>query len=50
VATCIGHLARIHGTIDRAVVDPVLARLATDPEVAAAVGDARSDFGIFLKS
>jgi len=45
---CFGHIARIHGTIDRAKVDPVLHRLRNDPEVASAVEEAYSDFQIFL--
>ena len=49
VASCFGHLARIHGTIDLPVVDPVLAELARDPEVAGRVSDARDDFAMFLK-
>ena len=49
VATCFGHLARIHGTIDLPVVEPTLAELAGDPEVAGRVSDARDDFAVFLK-
>ena len=50
VPTCFGHLARLHGMIDREVVEPVLARLAADPKsgVAGRVDDARDDFDVFL--
>lgn len=48
VPTCFGHLARIHGTIDWAIVEPVLDRLGTDPELAGRVEDARDDFEVFL--
>ena len=50
VATCLGHLARIHGMLDRARAEVVLARLATDPDptVAGRVGDARDDFEVYL--
>ena len=50
VATCFGHLARIHGTLDRVQAEMALARLATDPDptVARRVGDARDDFEVFL--
>jgi len=51
VATCIGHLARIHGEVDRAVVDPILDRLAADGDagVRGSVEDARVDFRVYLK-
>jgi hypothetical protein len=50
VATCFGHLARIHRSLDWAVVEPVLACLSADadPEVRGRVDDARSDFEMFL--
>lgn len=48
VPTCFGHLARIHGTIDWAIVEPVLARLSTDPQLAGQIEDARDDFEVFL--
>jgi len=52
VVTCFGHLARIHGQIDRDVVDPILETLAADPDpgVAARVQDALDDFDIVLRS
>ena len=51
VATCLGHLARIHRQIDRDVVDPILESLAADrdPAVAGRVQDTLDDFDIFLR-
>jgi hypothetical protein len=50
VVTCFGHIARIHRVIDRQVVDPVLDRLAADPDpaVSGRVSDARDDFEMYL--
>jgi len=48
VPICFGHLARIHGTIDWNVVEPVLARLGTEPRLAGQVESARDDFEVFL--
>lgn len=48
VPTCLGHLARIHRMMDWAVVEPVLARLSAEPELAGRVEDARDDFEAFL--
>ena len=50
VVTCFGHIARIHRVIDRQVVDPVLDRLAADPDpsVSGRVNDARDDFEMYL--
>ena len=48
VPTCLGHLARIHGVIDWAIIEPLLARLGADPELAGRIQDARDDFEVFL--
>lgn len=48
-ATCIGHLARIHGSVDRDVVIPALERVAADPALTARVEDALSDIEIFVR-
>ena len=48
VPTCFGHLARIHGIIDWAIVELVLARLSADPELAGLIEDARDEFEVFL--
>jgi len=50
-ATCLGHLARIHGQLDREIVNPVLDSLAADPDptVSGCVSDARDDLDTYLK-
>jgi hypothetical protein len=52
VATCLGHLARIHKTLDRSITDPILRKLAADsePEVRGRVQDALGDMQVFLAS
>ena len=49
-ATCLGHLARIHGAIDEADVVPVVRELLhdSDPETRGKAQDALSDFSTFL--
>ncbi|SRR6266436_140545 len=49
-ATCLGHLARIHGTIDEDEVVPVVVELLRDkdPATRAKAQDALSDFSTFL--
>lgn len=46
-AISLGHLARIHGTIDRESVVPALERLLDDKEVSGIAGDALDDIGMF---
>jgi|SRR6516165_1303574 hypothetical protein len=46
--TCLGHLARIHGTIDAAKVLPALRTLQTDIALAGRVDDAISDIEMFV--
>lgn len=50
VATCIGHIARIHGTLDLDVAQETLARLErdSDPTVVGSVEDARDDIAQFV--
>jgi hypothetical protein len=48
-ATCLGHLARIHGTIDVAVVVPALEAHLSDPSVTGRVSDALDDIRMFVK-
>ena len=48
-ATCFGHLARIHGKIEREKINPVLMRLLDDPDVAGFAQDSLNDLDIFLK-
>ena len=49
-ATCLGHLARIHGAIDEDDVVPVVRELLhdSDPETRGKAQDALSDFSTFL--
>jgi hypothetical protein len=50
-ATCLGHLARIHKTIDTDIVIPALKSHLTDPEpyVAGTMEDALDDIDMFVK-
>ena len=48
-ATCLGHLARIHGTIDVAVV-PALEAHLSDPEVGGRASDALDDIAMSVKN
>lgn len=49
-ATCLGHLARIHKTIDEDEVIPVVRQLLQDrdPQTRAIAEDTLSDFSIYL--
>ena len=49
-ATCLGHMARIHGAIDEDDVVPVVRELLhdSDPETRGKAQDALSDFSTFL--
>lgn len=47
--TCLGHLARIHGVLDRDRVVPVLSQVLDDPEVGGRAQDALDDLAMFLK-
>jgi len=46
--TCLGHLARIHGTLDMEKVLPVLQKLRSDPKIAGRVDDALDDIEMYL--
>lgn len=50
VATCLGHLARIHKVIDEDEVVPVVRQLLadSDPQTRAIAEDTISDFSIYL--
>ncbi|MBI5169138.1 MAG: hypothetical protein HZA61_06595 [Candidatus Eisenbacteria bacterium] len=48
-ATCLGHLARIHGEVDRALVEPALRLLLSDPEVGGRAEDALQDIERFCE-
>ena len=48
-ATCLGHLARIHKTIDIATVIPALQAHLLDPDVAGRVSDALDDIEMFVR-
>jgi hypothetical protein len=47
-ATCLGHLARIHGTLDLDRVEPKLRELRKDPEVGGRAEDALDDIQQFM--
>jgi HEAT repeat len=49
-ATCLGHLARIHGIIDVATVVPALEPHLSDPEVGGRASDALDDIAMFVKN
>jgi hypothetical protein len=48
-ATCFGHIARIHGEIERDKVMVVLKRLLLDSDVKGEAEDTLEDFKVFLK-
>lgn len=47
---CLGHLARIHRKLDLSIVQPVLASLHGDPEIAGVVEDTLDDIEVYLGS
>lgn len=47
-ATCLGHLARIHGKLDRERVIAALRSRQDDPEIGGRVDDALDDIDMFL--
>ena len=49
-ATAIGHLARLHGTLDLGRVVPALQRLLTDPATEGRANDALDDITMFVAS
>ncbi len=46
-ATCLGHIARIHGEIDRTRVVPALEKLTNDREIGGQAADALEDIEIY---
>lgn len=48
-ATCLGHLARIHGRVDLKKVMPALRRLLKDPTTAGVAEDTLEDLQLFKK-
>lgn len=46
-ATCLGHVARVHGTLEKARVLAALTPLLSDPVVAGRVEDALNDISTF---
>ena len=48
-ATCIGHLARIHGVLDMDLVSPLLHELLKDPKASGCAQDALEDLEMFLE-
>jgi len=47
-ATCLGHLARIHGRLDMEKVGPALTGRLNHPEIGGRVEDALNDIDMFL--
>ncbi len=48
-ASCLGHLACIHGILDTRLVIPALKVHLTDPNVAARANDALNDISLFVR-
>jgi hypothetical protein len=48
-ATCLGHLARIHGKLDKAKVVSALKKHSGNKAIAGRIKDALDDISIFLK-
>jgi hypothetical protein len=48
-ATCLGHIARVHGRMDAEIVLPRLAELKADRAIAPVVEDALDDIKFFLR-
>jgi hypothetical protein len=48
-ATCLAHLTRIHGKLDKRRVMPLLKSLRDDPEISGFIDDAIGDINHFLK-
>ena len=49
-ATCLGHLARIHGVLGLSRVEPSLRQLRQDPEVRGRADDALDDIKRFMRA
>lgn len=48
-AICLGHVARIHGQLEKDKVIPILRRRLNEPEIAGQIEDALSDIEMFAK-
>jgi hypothetical protein len=48
-ATCLGHLARIHGMLDRDRVETELRKYLEDAAIGGRASDALDDIGMFLR-
>ena len=48
-ATCLGHLARIHGQLDLGLVKPALQKLTKDPDIGGRAEDALDDIRMHLE-
>lgn len=48
-ATCVGHIARIHGAIDAERLMPLLKNLAKDPRTRGRMEDALEDIAMFAE-
>lgn len=49
-ATCLGHVARVHGKLDVDKVVPALAAFLDDPKISGRVEDALDDISMFATS
>jgi vesicle coat complex subunit len=49
-ATCLGHIARIHGRLDLAKVIPILEALMRDPSTTGCAETALDDIKTFVRS
>jgi hypothetical protein len=47
-ATCLGHLARIHGELDLEIVVPALRALMSNPKTSSYASDALEDIEMFV--
>lgn len=48
--TCLGHVARIHGTIDKNITIPLLIKLSKDHNLSGRASDALDDIEQFVKN
>lgn len=49
-ATCLGHLARLHGQLDLDEVLPVLTRMMADPDTEGSAENALDDIKMFIRA
>ncbi|WP_262501767.1 hypothetical protein [Pseudomonas lundensis] len=48
--TCLGHIARIHGAIDKNITVPLLMKLSKDKDLSGRASDALDDIEQFVKN